>query len=197
MGDDPLPVALMNTIWADRDGMHDALTEPADLARWLDAVTGRPATPGGADRAKVAPRDVRQFRQVRDALRRLAAIATGDERMAGASAIADLETAVAVVNRASAKAPMWSELVWPEGGEPQRAAGSRRSPADAALGEIAQQAVDLFAGPDRLALRACHGPGCVLYFVRNHPRREWCSGGCGNRARVARHYRRHRAAGTE
>jgi predicted RNA-binding Zn ribbon-like protein len=31
-----------------------------------------------------------------------------------------------------------------------------------------------------------------LYFVKRHPRREWCSAGCGNRARVARHYHRHR-----
>src|SRR6266851_2221676 len=37
-------------------------------------------------------------------------------------------------------------------------------------------------------LRACHAPGCVLYFVKSHPRREWCSVACGNRARAARHY---------
>ncbi|MEV8411642.1 CGNR zinc finger domain-containing protein, partial [Streptomyces niveus] len=33
------------------------------------------------------------------------------------------------------------------------------------------------------------------FFVRSHPRREWCSADCGNRARVARHYRRRRDAG--
>lgn len=49
----------------------------------------------------------------------------------------------------------------------------------------------LFAGPDQERLKACLAPGCVLYFMQNHPRREWCSAGCGNRARVARHYRRH------
>ncbi|WP_317183827.1 CGNR zinc finger domain-containing protein [Intrasporangium sp.] len=42
-------------------------------------------------------------------------------------------------------------------------------------------------------MRACYGPGCVLYFVREHTRREWCSAGCGNRARVARHYHRTRS----
>ena len=36
-----------------------------------------------------------------------------------------------------------------------------------------------------------HAPGCVLYFIKDHPRREWCSTACGNRARAARHYARH------
>jgi predicted RNA-binding Zn ribbon-like protein len=32
----------------------------------------------------------------------------------------------------------------------------------------------------------------VLYFVKTHPRREWCSVACGNRVRAARHYQRGR-----
>jgi CGNR zinc finger len=47
--------------------------------------------------------------------------------------------------------------------------------------------------PDATKLRACHAPGCVLYFVKSHPRRAWCSEACGNRARAARHYERVRA----
>nr|WP_137969774.1 CGNR zinc finger domain-containing protein [Streptomyces antimycoticus] len=35
------------------------------------------------------------------------------------------------------------------------------------------------------------GPNCLLFFVKHHARREWCSPACGNRVRVARHYRRH------
>ncbi|MET9049418.1 CGNR zinc finger domain-containing protein, partial [Streptomyces sp. NPDC004362] len=34
-------------------------------------------------------------------------------------------------------------------------------------------------------------PNCLLFFVKNHARREWCSPTCGNRMRVARHHRRH------
>jgi predicted RNA-binding Zn ribbon-like protein len=30
----------------------------------------------------------------------------------------------------------------------------------------------------------------VLVFLKQHPRREWCSAACGNRARQAGHYRR-------
>jgi predicted RNA-binding Zn ribbon-like protein len=52
----------------------------------------------------------------------------------------------------------------------------------------ARESITLLGGPDAAKLRACHAPGCVLYFVKTHPRREWCSIACGNRARAARHY---------
>ncbi|MYS74029.1 hypothetical protein GTY88_26960, partial [Streptomyces sp. SID5926] len=41
-------------------------------------------------------------------------------------------------------------------------------------------------------LRACHAPRCVRYFLKEHPRQEWCRPSCGNRARVARHQDRQR-----
>ncbi|MFI1485060.1 CGNR zinc finger domain-containing protein [Streptomyces sp. NPDC020747] len=48
------------------------------------------------------------------------------------------------------------------------------------------------ASPDRQRLRACHAPRCVRYFLKDHPRQEWCKPSCGNRARVARHHERHK-----
>ena len=65
----------------------------------------------------------------------------------------------------------------------------------AAVSLLAEQGVALFAGARRGELRACLAPRCVLYFLREHPRRGWCSAGCGNRARVARHYERRRGEG--
>jgi predicted RNA-binding Zn ribbon-like protein len=50
----------------------------------------------------------------------------------------------------------------------------------------------LLAGPDASRIRACQAPGCVLFFLAERRRRDWCSPACGNRARVARHYRRQR-----
>ncbi|MFD8502059.1 CGNR zinc finger domain-containing protein, partial [Streptomyces sp. NPDC059687] len=63
--------------------------------------------------------------------------------------------------------------------------------ADHAVQLLAHQAVQLFAGPDRDRLRPRLAPNCLLFFVKNHARREWCSPTCGNRMRVARHHRRH------
>jgi len=57
---------------------------------------------------------------------------------------------------------------------------------------VAASGVALLSGQQRSLLRACRAPGCILFFVQNHARREWCSAECGNRARVARHSRRQR-----
>ncbi|MEU8508838.1 CGNR zinc finger domain-containing protein, partial [Streptomyces brevispora] len=46
------------------------------------------------------------------------------------------------------------------------------------------------SGEQRDALRACRAPGCILFFVQSGPARQWCSSGCGNRVRVARHANR-------
>lgn len=61
---------------------------------------------------------------------------------------------------------------------------------------IAESAAGLLSRGDPALVRKCENPDCVLYFydtTRNH-RRRWCSmAACGNRAKVAAHYRRTRA----
>jgi predicted RNA-binding Zn ribbon-like protein len=172
----------MNTIWADRGVVQDALATPRVFRAWLRVV----CPPGGARGA-----DLARFRVLRDALRRLAALLTADGRPAAVSATTDARRAVADVNAAAAFAPTWPRLVLRDGTLEQTMAGSG-TPGDQLLTAIAREAIELFAGEGRAELRACRAPGCVLYFVHDHPRREWCSSACGNRARVARHYDRHR-----
>ena len=44
-------------------------------------------------------------------------------------------------------------------------------------------------------IRQCHADDCICCFVdtSKNGRRKWCSmARCGNRAKVAEHYRRHR-----
>lgn len=182
---EPVPVRLMNTIWADRSGVHDALTATADMRAWLAATHPGPGQP------EPGPGDLDRFRALRDALRRLAALVTSDTRPAAASATTDTGQAVAAVNHAAAQAPTWPQLAY-HGGRLHPAAGAGATPARQALSSIAQQAIELLTSNDGTTLRACHAPGCVLYFTRDHPRRQWCSAACGNRARAARHYQRHR-----
>jgi predicted RNA-binding Zn ribbon-like protein len=198
---EPLPVELMNTVWADRDGVHDALRTPGGALAWLRAVGPRLASRApeaaawlGADRPAGLAEAAARLRELRDALRRLAAEATGDPRPAAESPVGDREAALAVLNRTCGAAPVRPVLRWPAGQDPTRAVHTDGPAGRALVAMLAGQAVDLFAGEARPLLRSCLAPGCVLYFVRSHPRREWCSGACGNRARVARHYRRHRAA---
>jgi predicted RNA-binding Zn ribbon-like protein len=194
---EPVPVELVNTVWADRDGVHDALESPAEAAAWLAAIAQRSDLATGVDVSAMSAADLERLtvrlRRLRDALRRLAAQATDDPRPNGRSPITGLEAAVIEVNRAAAETPRWSTLNWSPGADPSRMWRAGKAAPYALLSEIAESAVELFAGVQRPRLRACLAPGCVLYFIKGHPRREWCSAGCGNRARVARHYRRHHA----
>jgi predicted RNA-binding Zn ribbon-like protein len=181
--DEPVSVRLMNTIWADRSGVHDVLTSTANLAAWLAAVH---------DDSRFMPdaRDLQRFRALRDGLRRLAALITDDNRPAAASATTDVHRAVADVNRAVVRDPSLPQLAY-DAGALRLTATPTSTEVRQALSSIAQSSVELLAGEGSVALRACIAPGCVLYFVKDHPRREWCSTACGNRARAARHYRRH------
>ncbi|MFE9749374.1 CGNR zinc finger domain-containing protein [Saccharothrix saharensis] len=197
---EPLPVELMNTVWADRDGVHDALRDRDGVKAWLRSACARTDLLAPADLDRLTTPDLDRLAHrltgLRDALRRLAAEATGDPRPAAASNVRELEAAVTVLNEAAGDTPRWSVLTWTPGRSPARHTRTSGEAASAAVSAIAEDAVALFAQDDRDRLRACFGPGCVLYFLKNHPRREWCSAGCGNRARSARHYQRHRGTTT-
>ena len=165
--DEPLAVELMNTIWADRTGTHDALAT-SELARgWLNAH---------ADRLEsVTPPPLGQLRELRDAARTLAA-----GTLAGRAAALKLVNAYVRAH--------WTELRW-DGG---LVAARRSAPASGSqlLATFAEAIVEAFTSD--YDVRACTAPGCVLFYARVRDRREWCSTACGNRARVARHYDRHR-----
>lgn len=66
-----------------------------------------------------------------------------------------------------------------------------REPADL-LVPIAESAADLLTAGDLALVKRCQNPRCILVFydtTKNHGRR-WCSmAACGNRAKVAAHYR--------
>jgi predicted RNA-binding Zn ribbon-like protein len=192
---EPLPVELMNTLGIDREGvMRDALESDAEVAAWLRAVGDRIATEAGVTLDRLDEDTVRPIagrtRQLRDALRRLAAEATEDPRPPATPPEMTRPVAITTLN---ALAGVWPQLVWPADGRPGRAFRAVGTPVDLALGLIAHQGVELLAGDRRERLRACLAPNCLLFFVREGARREWCSAVCGNRARVARHYHRHQA----
>jgi predicted RNA-binding Zn ribbon-like protein len=192
------PVLLMNTIWADRTAVHDSLPDVAALRSWLSAA-GLPAAGGGHRNApSVRGDDLDQFRTLRTALRTLAAAATDDDRRRAVEAVPRmrLNAAAATLNAAAAVAPVTALLHLPEWRQGWMSPPGTRA-ATAALGQVARGAVHIFATTERELLRACHAPGCVLYFSKDHPRREWCSSTCGNRARVARHYKRHHSSRDE
>jgi predicted RNA-binding Zn ribbon-like protein len=185
--EEPAPVRLMSTIWADAAGPHDDFGAPADLDAWLEAV-GVPLTGAHAGAAELA-----DAIRLRDAVRRLAGHVTGDTREAAASALTSVEDAVAVLNEAAGHRA--GPRLANHGGQLRATSDDSVSAVRAGLAAIAEQSIGLLGGEAAGTLRACYAPGCVLYFAKSHPRREWCSVGCGNRIRAARHYERVRAQG--
>jgi predicted RNA-binding Zn ribbon-like protein len=177
---EPRPVRLMNTVWADRAGVHDDLTSVEALGAWL-ADAEMPVT-------DARDTDLAQALSLRDGLRRLAAVATADGRTRAATGLT-AEQALTTVNAALALAPPAQLHLTTDAvsyAPPPGAPDIRQ-----ALAVVATEGADLLTAADA-PLRACLAPGCVLYFVKDHPRRAWCSTTCGNRARAARHYARHR-----
>jgi predicted RNA-binding Zn ribbon-like protein len=176
---EPTPIELGNTTYAVRGHLKEGLQTVAHAAAWLRDMRPRLAIAlTDADVLGVTDGDLQSMRELRDAIRSCAAATVaGGEPDPGV---------VEVLNRHAAKTPRWRELRTTP--SPHAIACTSGRPVDAAIAELAEAAVDLFAGPLRQELRACGGPGCVLHFVRDSPRREWCSAGCGNRARAARHY---------
>jgi predicted RNA-binding Zn ribbon-like protein len=182
--DEPLPVRLMSTIWADADGRHDDLRTRADVDDWLDAV--------GVDRAgaHATEAELATARALRDAVRLLAAHVTADDRPGAAASAAGVAAALDQVNATAAALP--APRLALRDGRLELGPPGGPSPVTTGLAQVAEQAVALLGGKEAGRLRACYAPGCVLYFVKTHPRRAWCSVACGNRVRAARHYRRAR-----
>jgi predicted RNA-binding Zn ribbon-like protein len=180
--EEPAPVRLMSTIWADTEGAHDDFAKPADVDAWLEAVG---ISSGGAHAEEAELADAIRLR---DAVRRLAAHITGDTRSAAAPVMAGLDAAIATLNEVAGYRA--GPRLAAQGGRLRVQPDDSVSRVKAGLAEVAEQSVNLLGGDEAHRLRACYAPGCVLYFVRSHPRREWCSVACGNRARAARHYRR-------
>jgi predicted RNA-binding Zn ribbon-like protein len=181
--DEPIAVELHNTVYASAAGPRDGLADPASAQAFLAAIAPRlPADlPAGAEPAATA------LVALREAVR--AALGAA---LDGAPPPA---AALAVINGAAAAAPSFVQA-GPGDGEragPQAVTAYHdASRAQVILAAFAADAITLLTGPQRVELRACGAPRCVLMFLSDHPRRQWCSNACGNRARQARHYERTR-----
>jgi predicted RNA-binding Zn ribbon-like protein len=176
--DEPLAIELHNTLYADGGRLVDGLAGDGSAAAFLTAVADRLPSSLPAGDAPTAP----QLRAFRAAVRTaLQAMVDGNAHDADA---------IAAIDAAARAAPTSPALALGTDGAPVAGVDHHgASHADLVLAAFAASAIELVAGP-RTDLGACGAPGCVLLYLRDHPRRRWCSNACGNRARQARHYRR-------
>ncbi|MEO3751769.1 CGNR zinc finger domain-containing protein [Streptomyces sp. B6B3] len=194
-----LALELASTIRHDGDGgVADDLADVDGLAGWvraqaalLDAVVD----PRGfvANDAALA-----EVLGVRRAVRALfaRAVRPGPPSPADAHRLLPQERALAVLNEAAERAAFVPRLVWaPDDEAPSVSYRSAEpDPAVRLAAALATAAIDFLSGPHREKLRACTAPRCVRYYLKTHGRQEWCKPSCGNRARVARHYQRHKGS---
>lgn len=175
---EPLALDLVNT----RPTVGDLLQTSNDLLAWWNLESARlPEMPEA-----VTDADVAVVRALREHISNALEYARrGDQPLAS-----DLDA----INQAQRFAPAIRELTW--NGSALIASCRRSGPAGRCLAaRLAEAAAELLADPSIMKIRECEADDCVMLFLPSHPRRRWCSAArCGNRARVARHYQRHKVS---
>jgi predicted RNA-binding Zn ribbon-like protein len=171
-------LALVNTEIEPLGVRLDLLPDARSFAGWLRArgLIGRRG-------AAVQDEDLARMRELRSAIR-MAFTARAAGGRPPRAAMTTINDAAAVVS--SRPRLNWDdsgpveETVWPEGARA----------ADVALAELAASAIATLLGGSGDRLKLCEAHGCDRMFIADHGRRRWCSRACGDRVRVARHYRK-------
>ena len=193
--DEPIAIELHNTIYATSAGPVDGLADPASAWAWLEALAPRLLDEPRRARAPAGPLDGSfdglpdgpwpshdELVALRDAVRRALHAAVGGTPPP--------PEAIDAINAASRRAPRAPVAVRAGAGCDLATDFGDAARADIVLAAFATDAIELLTGERRDDLRTCGAPRCVLMFLKDHPRRAWCSDRCGNRARQARHYER-------
>jgi predicted RNA-binding Zn ribbon-like protein len=189
IGDSPA-LDLANTYYAVRGKLREGLASPQDAGSWAADIAPRlnGVELAVEDLAGMRDDDLARFLELRGAIRSIASDLT--------KGLSPARGSVETLNRAAALAPASPVLRVTAEGLLRKSARSKSDAPKAALSALARDAVDLFSGDRQSQLRDCQAPGCYLFFLKDHPRREWCTPGCGMRVRAARAYykRTHHAA---
>lgn len=183
---EPLALDLINTRPRLADGPCDLLAAPRDLLAWLTLEAGRLAPFTEEEAARLTRDDLAPIHAVRDHARdAIECLRRGE---------APPEAAIRGLNEAMGAAPPIRELLW-HGGTLHEEVRREGPPTVRLAARLAEAAAELLADPAISTVRQCEADDCVMLFLPTHPRRRWCSAKrCGNRARVARYYQRHKGA---
>ena len=178
---------------------HDGSLE--DYTRLVEFLGANGVIPTGAKPALFnlwtsAPREASELLAragaLCDALRNaFAARASGEEILAGW--VETINEILAYTEGHDRLEPMYDRAV----GEPEwrLALHARAQGLEWLLTAIARNGAELIAEGPRAPIRKCANPDCGLFFYDDSRtgRRRWCSMAvCGNRAKVAAHYLRHK-----
>lgn len=180
---EPLAIDLINTdVLLPGVGWVDCLESLAQTRLWVGLQHHRL----DVDADRLTKADVAALRRLREDV----GVAVGRARVGKRPPA----KAVRAINDALEEAPAVRRLRWDGTGldlEMRRPSGAGRR----LLTQVAEGSAELLTDPNVRAIRDCAMDECVMLFYPTRPSRKWCSDAlCGNRARVARHYRRSREA---
>jgi predicted RNA-binding Zn ribbon-like protein len=182
---------FVNTQMIVRGRLVDLLEDVDDLLAWLveAKIFEAPEVREIAQRLSGQPEGARlldEARSLRGALRTML------DRVVKGRPVQ--QPALDVMNKLLRNRIGYSQIVRARGGF-ERRFHSGTAEADHLLVPLAELAGDLLCGYDLALIKKCENPACILFFydtTKNHARR-WCSMSlCGNRIKVAAHYRRRR-----
>jgi predicted RNA-binding Zn ribbon-like protein len=184
---------FINTLIAQNGKAVDLLETSSDLADWLEQAHVLNRGPAkhvernwhGKSGGVQTLEEIRKFRGV---LRHMI------ERIAGRKPVP--QVTIGAINRILRDRVGYYQLK-ARAGKFEQTFQTESEEATHVLGLLAESASDLLRTCDLSLIKQCQNPACVLFFydtTKNHAR-HWCSmSGCGNRMKVAAHYRRQRSA---
>jgi len=184
---------FINTEMIIRGQRTDLLAEWPDLIAWLvrakllSAVEGKET---GARLSRVeGDRLLNEARAFRAVLRGMA------EQIVAGKPVP--RSTVETINGLLSQRPGYPQLIRANG-RFERRFHSETPGATRLLVALAEAASEMLCAGELSLVRKCRNDACILYFydtTRNHAR-QWCSMGlCGNRIKVAAHYRRQKKRG--
>jgi predicted RNA-binding Zn ribbon-like protein len=182
---------FINTSFVVNGGPVDLLATFSDLVTWLVEVDLLSEKEGKKIKRQWAKQvegteTLEQARAFRDTLREMV------ERIADGRPVP--QAAIEAINGTLRYRIGYPQLTR-RNGKFERGYLAESQEANQVLGLLGEVATNLLCPCDHSLIKKCQNPLCVLFFydtTKNHAR-HWCSMTlCGNRSKVAAHYRRHR-----
>jgi predicted RNA-binding Zn ribbon-like protein len=169
LGRFPLAVDLADTVRVVASQEVELLVDEDSLSSWVAAEMPR------FPEAKGALAHLPEVQALRDAVRGLLLAQTVGGPLD--------KHHLALINEASARCPSYPRLTEVRQSETVEI---NNEPLDMFCAAVARSTMEALT-EDATPLAVCRAPSCGMLFVPENQRQAWCSAGCGNRARVARH----------
>ena len=180
---EPPALDLMNTRVYLSEQWIDVLDDRANRTEWLTAEV---------DRVGITSKDATAFSDEAAGALKVLRGDVVDAVEAARHGKRPPHRALTGLNDAARASPASTQARWD--GAALTASSHRDGPlAERLAACFADAALELLTSSDIAKVRVCEAPWCAVLFLATNPRRRWCMASvCGNRARVARYYLRHK-----